>query len=80
MDLGVLKALRLRDGAPDLGQILNQRVAEILERRVSYMVADNEEEERSCGGPRSMLTNFRLAWHPGLSEARTACPSRRAAD
>jgi hypothetical protein len=48
VDLGVFEALGLGDGGPDPGQVLDQGVTEVGQRRVSDVVADDEEEEGPC--------------------------------
>lgn len=50
-NLGALEAGRLGDGRPDLGQVLNQCRLEVRQGRGAEVVSNNEEEERSRGGP-----------------------------
>ena len=47
VDLRVLESGGLGDGGPQFAEVLNQSVAKILERCVSDMITDDEEEERS---------------------------------
>lgn len=43
LDARALEALRLGNGGPDLGEVLDQGIAEVREGRRSNVVADDEE-------------------------------------
>ena len=76
LDLGVLEAGGLGDGGPDVGQILDQGVAQVCERGDADMVADNEEEEGAGLVSKLLVSEHRLGAH---HRKPTAYPSRTTA-
>jgi hypothetical protein len=48
----VFESGRLRDGRPELAEVLQEGVLEVAQGSVANVVADDEEEQGSWGGPR----------------------------